>query len=103
MSLAAKPPNLNVPTIAGLPTIPHVGCTGGDATAYFGGQFGGLPDLQALSHIRVIKKALEEQIYALLKGELPFATRPPIYDARMVQLTNEVAEIVAQGNDLITA
>jgi hypothetical protein len=96
-----KLPQITTPTIRGLPTIPHVGCAGGHGTTYLGEQFGDLPDLNTILHIKTVKKALNEQIYALLKGELPFATRPPIYDARMVQLTSEVADLVVELNDAI--
>lgn len=96
-----KLPQITLPTIRGLPTIPHVGCSGGQGTSYVGEQFGNAPDLNTVLHIRTLKKALDEQIYALLKGQLPFATRPPIYDARMVQLTSDVADLVTELNDAI--
>lgn len=100
---APKLPSYPLPSIRSLPAIPHVGCAGGDGTAYFNNQFGGLPDLQALTHIRAAKKFLDEQIYALLQGKLNDLLRPPVYDARAVQLTAQLAEIVAKGNELIAA
>jgi hypothetical protein len=97
-----KLPHITLPTIRSIPTIPHVGCAGGDGTSYVGKQFGNVPDLHAVLHIRTVKKALAEQIYALLKGQLPFATRPPFYDARMVQLTNEVAELTEALTSIVS-
>jgi len=96
-----KLPHLPLPNVRGLPNIPHVGCAGGSATSYLGEQFGGLPDLQAALAMKNLKKALEEQIYALIQGELPDATRPPVYAARAAQLVNEVADVVQALNQLI--
>src|SRR5258708_34685257 len=90
----AKLPHLVLPSIRSIPTIPHVGCAGADGTSYIGKQFANLPDLHALLHLKTLKKALDEHVYALIQGELPFVTRPPIYAARAAQLTNEIAELV---------
>ena len=94
----AKLPNLNLPAIRSLPTIPFVGGAPGDASSLVGEQFGNAPDLNSILHIKTLKKALEEQIYALLKGQMPFATRPPVYAAREAQLINEVAQLVTAMN-----
>src|SRR5216684_2660472 len=87
-------PHTTLPTIRGIPTIPHVGCAGADGTSYIGEQFGNLPDLHALLHLKTLKKALNEQIYALLEGELGQIPRAPVYAARAAQLVDEVAELV---------
>jgi hypothetical protein len=100
---APKLPHATLPTVRAIPTIPHVGCAGATGTTYLGEQFGNVPDIGAVLAAKTLKKALEEQIYALLKGQLPFATRPPIYAAREAQLINEVAEVVATINTLIAA
>ena len=96
-----KLPHLPLPNVRGLPNIPHVGCAGGSATSYLGDQFGNLPDLHAALAMKNLKKALQEQIYALIQGELPDATRPPVYAARAAQLINEVADVVQLLNQTI--
>ena len=73
-----KLPSLSLPTIRSLPTIPFVGCAGGDGTTYLGDQFGNLPDLQAALHAKALKKALVEQVYALVQGQLPDPARRAI-------------------------
>jgi len=96
-----KLPHLALPAIRNIPTVPHVGCAGADGTSYVGKQFGNLPDLHAVLHLKTLKKALDEQVYALIEGELPFVTRPPIYAARAAQLTNEIAELVDATTSIV--
>jgi hypothetical protein len=96
-----KLPHLPLPHIRGIPNIPHVGCSGASGTSYLGEQFGNLPDLHAALAMKNLKKAIEEQIYALIQGELPDAVRPPVYAARAAQLINEVAELVQTLNQVI--
>lgn len=91
---APKLPHVTLPTIRNLPTIPNVGCAGGDGTTYIGKQFGGLPDIATVLHIKALKKAMEEQIYALVQGELPVITRAPIYAARAAQLVEYVESLL---------
>jgi hypothetical protein len=98
---APKLPHFPLPNVRGLPSIPHVGCAGGNGASYVGEQFGNLPDLHAALAMKKLKKALEEQIYALIQGQLPDATRPPVYAARAAQLVNEVAELVQTLNETI--
>lgn len=97
----AKLPNLNLPAIRNLPTIPHVGCAPGDPNSFVGEQFGNAPDLNSILSIRALIKSLEEQIYALIQGKLSDAMRPIPYDARAIQLTNEVAELVTAMTTII--
>ena len=97
-----KLPHLSLPAIGNLPSLPHIGCAGGDANSYLGKQFGNLPDLQTVLHLKAAKKFVEEQIYALFKGQLPDLTRPPVYAARQAQLAGELADMVAELNDAIT-
>lgn len=97
----AKPPNLNLPAIRNLPTIPHVGCAPGDPNSFVGEQFGNAPDLNSILSIRALIKSLEEQIYALIQGKLPDALRPAPYDARAIQLTAQVAELVDAMNTIV--
>ncbi|HEY6232796.1 MAG TPA: hypothetical protein VIW64_16145 [Pyrinomonadaceae bacterium] len=104
MTLQVPPPKLPhiaLPNVRAIPTIPHVGCAGAQGTTYVGQQFGNAPDIGAARAIKALKKALEEQIYALLQGELPQPARAPIYAARAAQLADEVADVVATLNDLI--
>jgi hypothetical protein len=89
-----KLPNLNLPAIRNLPAITHVGCAPGDPNSFVGEQFGNAPDLNSVLHIRSLQKALAEQIYALIQGELPQPAREPLYAARAAQLTNEVTDLV---------
>jgi len=94
-------PHITLPNIRAIPTIPHVGCAGATGTTYVGAQFGNVPDIGAALAIKALKKSLEEQIYALIQGELPQPARAPIYAVRAAQLADEVAEVVATLNGLI--
>lgn len=97
----AKLPHITLPVIRGIPTIPFVGSAGADGTTYVGEQFGNLPDLHAVLGIKKLKKALEEQIYALIQGQLPQPARSPLYAARAAQLANEVAQLVGLLNQVV--
>lgn len=96
-----KLPHVALPAIRSIPTIPFVGCAGGQGTSYIGEQFGNVPDIGAVLAIKALKKSLEEQIYALLKGQLPDVPRAAAYAARMAQLIDQVAEIVTTLNTVI--
>jgi hypothetical protein len=98
---AAKLPDLPLPTIRPLPSIPGVGCAGGHATTLIGEQFGDLPDIATVLHIKALKKAMDEQIYALIQGELPDSLRPDVYAARAAELAAYVIEIVNTINTII--
>jgi len=52
-------------------------------------------------HLKSATKWMTEQIYALLQGELPFATRPPVYAARAAQLVDQLAEMTTTLTDTI--
>ena len=95
----AKLPSLQLPTIRPLPTIPGVGCVPSDGQSYVGEQFGNLPDMQTLQHIRQMKKLLNEHIEALIEGYLPTTARAPLWTARVVQLMQYVADLTATFND----
>jgi methyl-accepting chemotaxis protein len=97
----AKLPHVTLPTIRSIPTIPHVGCAGAQATTYVGQQHGNAPDIGAVRAMKALKKSLDEQIYALFQGMLPDGARPPVYQARALQLVNEVAEVVTTINQVI--
>lgn len=98
-----KLPNITLPAIGNIPTLPlGIGCAGADANSYLGEQFGNLPSLHKLLHLKTLRKALNEQIYALIQGELPDAARPAPYAARAAQLTDEVAELVSGINDVVS-
>lgn len=90
-----KLPTLTLPSIRSIPTIPFVGSAAASGTTYIGEQFGNVPDLNVVLHIKTVKKALLEQIYALIEVELPDPVRPIPYAARAAQLTNELAEVAA--------
>src|SRR6185503_7841946 len=95
-------PNIALPVIHGLPTLPlGIGCAGADGNSYLGKQFGNLPSLHKLLHLKAGKKYLEEQIYALIQGEAIQPVRSPIYAARAAQLTNEVATLVTEITSVI--
>lgn len=96
-----KLPHVALPNIRSIPTIPFVGCAGATGTTYIGKQFGNVPDVGAALAIKALKKALEEQIYALVQGQLNDIARPPVYAARAAQLVNQVAEVVATLNTVV--
>jgi hypothetical protein len=102
MSLEPKLPNLNLPAIRNLPMIPGIGCAGGNATSYLGAQFGGLPDLQAVLHIKALKKHYEDMMLTLIEGYVPAALRAPVWAMRVANYTTYVANLVAEANALIT-
>jgi hypothetical protein len=101
MSLAPKLPNFNLPAIRNLPTISGVGCAGGNATSYLGSQFGGLPDLQAVLHIKALKKQYEDMMLTLIEGYVPAVLRQPVWAVRVASYDTYVANLVAEANTLI--
>jgi hypothetical protein len=103
MSLLPTPklPIGNLPTVRVPVDIPSVGCPGSAGTSYVGQQFGNLPDLHTALHLKALKKAMEEQIYALIQGELPVLARAPIYAARAAQLVSYVAALVSTLNSVV--
>jgi hypothetical protein len=92
---APKPVRVASPQVRLPADIPFVGCVSGSAKTFVGEQLGNIPDATKILQIRAIKKALEEQIYALIQGQLPDPVRPPVYAARAAQLTSQVAGIVS--------
>lgn len=102
MSLpVAKVPQINLPAIRVPVHIPTVGCPGADARTYVGEQFGNLPDLQDALHTKHLRKVLNEQIYALLKGQLPTILRKGLYLQKALQLIQDVAAIIAILNQVV--
>jgi hypothetical protein len=100
---APKLPHVALPNIRSIPTIPHVGCAGAHGNSYVGSQFGNVPDIGAVLAIKAVKKALVEQMFALLKGELTDIPRAAAYAARLATITDEVADITATLNSVVTA
>lgn len=96
----AKLPSFNTPTIRGLPSIPKVGCVSGKPTTLIGEQMGNLPDINALPHVKALKKVIEEQIGTLLEGKLPQIARSPLYEIRQARLVGELAEMVQKATEL---
>lgn len=88
-----KLPSLSLPNIRPMPHIPGVGCVASDGHSYIGEQFGNLPDFQAVQAIRQLQKVINEQIAALIEGYLPTAARQPLWAARVVVLTQYVADL----------
>jgi hypothetical protein len=76
---AAKLPQFALPAIRIPVHIPHVGCPGSDGRSYIGEQFGSLPDLYDALHTKHLRKVINDQIYALLKGQLPTIFRKVLY------------------------
>jgi hypothetical protein len=99
----AKLPSLQLPSIRSIPTIPGVGCVPADGSYYVGEQFGNLPDMQMLQHIKQMKKLLNEQIEALVEGYLPTAARTPLWTARVARLTQYVADLTAAFNTSVSS
>ena len=103
-SLQIPPPKLpsyGLPSIHLPIHIPFVGCAAGDGKTYVGKHFGNRPDFASMLHIKAIKKAMDEQVYALIEGQLPDFTRPPVYLARAIQIIAEVVEQIAKLNEII--
>src|SRR5436190_15367913 len=99
----ARLPHLPLPAINNLPHIPQIGCGGGDANCYVGKQFGNLPDLHAILHLKAAQKWMQEQIYALVEGEAPQPARSPIYAARAADLVDQLADMTTTLTDAITS
>jgi hypothetical protein len=96
-----KLPELGLPTIRVPLHIPHVGCPGAEAQSYLGGQFGNLPDLYDALHTKNLRKVINDQIYALLKGQLPTVIRRGFYYQKMLELIRQVAEMISVLNQVI--
>lgn len=96
-----KLPDLPLPTIRIPIHIPAVGCPGADARSYIGEQFGNLPDLKDALHIKHLRKVINDQIYALLKGKLPTILRAALYAVKAIELINYVIEIIQVLNQVI--
>jgi hypothetical protein len=96
-----KLPDLGLPTIRLAVHLPRIGCPGADATSLVGEQFGNLPDLYDALHIKHLKKIINDQIYALIKGQLPTIFRKIFYIEKVVDLIEHVAELVAVFNQVI--
>jgi hypothetical protein len=101
MSLEPELPNLELPGIRDLPAIPGVGCAGGSATTFTGSQFGGLPDLQAVLHIKALKKQYQDMMATLIEGYVPAAARQPVWAVRVANYVTYVASLVEEANALI--
>lgn len=96
-------PDLSLPDIRNLPGIPLVGCAGGSGGTYIGEQFGNLPDLDAVLHIKARKKQLEEMIETLIEGYVPAAARAPVWAQRVLAYTTAIAELVSTLTALVNA
>lgn len=81
--------------------LPRIGCPGADARSFVGEQFGNLPDLYDALHIKHLKKIINDQIYALLKGQLPTAIRKGLYFEKALDLIQHIAELIAVFNQVI--
>ncbi|MDX6692637.1 MAG: hypothetical protein QOF02_240 [Blastocatellia bacterium] len=99
---AVKLPHIPLPTIRAIPTIPGVGCTGGNTTTLVGEQFGNLPDLDAVRHIKELKKYLEEQMQTLIEGYVPAAERQPVWAARVARYVERVSELLESLNEIVS-
>jgi hypothetical protein len=96
-----KLPHIQLPQIRLPIHIPHVGCPGAESQSYLGEQFGNLPDLYDALHTKHLRKVINDQIYALLKGQLPTVIRRGFYYQKMLELIQQVVEIVAVLNQVI--
>lgn len=93
-----KLPSLALPSIRSMPSIPGVGCVPSDGHSYLGEQFGNLPDVQTLLHVKHLKKVVAEEIEALIEGYLPAPARAPLWATRVAKLTEYIAEL----NEVLT-
>lgn len=98
---AAMPGLTTLPEIRLPVHIPKVGCPGADSTSYIGGQFGNNPDLHDALHLKHLKKVTNDQIYALIEGELPTILRAAIYAAKAAELIQDVVDFLATLNEVI--
>ncbi len=89
-------PNINLPI-----HIPKVGCPGADGRSYIGEAFGSLPDLYDALHTKHLRKVLNDQIFALLKGKLPTILRKAFYAQKALELISDVASFVSVLNQVI--
>jgi hypothetical protein len=96
-----KLPDLKLPQIRVPVHIPKVGCPGAEAQSYIGEQFGNLPDLYDALHAKHLRKVINDQIYALLKGKLPTLLRKGLYAAKAIELIADVIAIVSILNQVI--
>lgn len=103
MSLEPKLPPASLPTIRNLPTIPLIGCAGGDAHSYFGDQFGGLPDLEAILHMKARIRYFQEQVDMMIEGYVPAALRQPVWAIRVEDYLEEIATLTAEVASLVGA
>lgn len=97
----ARIPQIALPQIRIPVHIPKVGCPGADARSYIGEQFGNLPDLQDALHTKHLRKVTNDQIYALLKGQLPTILRKVVYLQKALELIEDVAAFIAVLNQVI--
>jgi hypothetical protein len=99
----AKIPQINLPTIRIPIHIPKIGCPGADARSYVGEQFGNLPDLVDAFHVKHLRKVVNDQIFALLKGQLPTILRKGLYLQKAVELIQDVVAFIQVLNQVIGA
>ncbi|MDQ4119859.1 MAG: hypothetical protein M3209_00145 [Acidobacteriota bacterium] len=90
-------PNIPLPQIRPLPSIPFLNCIPATPEKLTGKQMGKQPDLSALAHIRSLKKTISEKLIILLEGQLPDLPRSIAYEANRIRLVAELADIVAKG------
>lgn len=96
-----KIPQINLPEIRLPIHLPRIGCPGGDGRSYIGEQFGNLPDLVDAFHAKHLRKIINDQIYALLKGQLPTIIRRGLYFQKALELIEDVVAIVEVLNQVI--
>lgn len=97
----AKIPDIQLPTIRLPIHIPKIGCPGADGQSYIGEQFGSMPDLYDAFHAKHLRKIINDQIYALLKGQLPTPLRKGLYLQKALELIQDVAAIIQVLNQVI--
>lgn len=99
----AKIPQIDLPTIRLPIHIPKIGCPGADGRSYVGEQFGNLPDLVDAFHVKHLRKVVNDQIFALLKGQLPTILRKGLYLQKAVELIQDVLAFIQVLNQVIGA
>jgi len=97
----ARPPSVPLPQIRTPIHIPFVGCPGADSTSYIGAQFGNIPDLADALHLKHLRKIVNDQIFALIQGELPTIFRAAVYAAKAADLISQVIQFLATLNQVI--
>ena len=100
-ALLPRVPTIQLPFVPTFPSLPFIGCFGGDGKTYIGKKYGNRPDIQKLLHIKQLKKWFRENIDGYIEGKLDNPLRAVAFDARAIRLGLELAEIIEDFNETV--